>query len=187
MAFDLESEDDYSRFIATHRLPPDCTLVKTGRGYHIWAKPKKPIRSQRVDGVEIKCLGSYVLAPPSVHPSGSSYVFIVAPNGSLPEVDIEAVLGLSTQETSPEVDAAAGAAASTAASAAASAAAGAATSSPSDFAMRYGRSPYTQSLCGRATKVLTRSDGKVKKLSKSAVLEMALPKVCPIAPALLAE
>jgi len=89
-AIDIDSEDEYFRFIATHRLPPDCPVVKTGRGYHISVKPRRPIRSQRVNGIELKCLGSYVVAPPSIHPSGSPYVFQVAPNEALPVVDLEA-------------------------------------------------------------------------------------------------
>ena len=65
---DCDSDKAYFDFITTHALPPDCPVVKTGRGYHVWVKPKKPIRSQRVGSIEIKCLGSYVVAPPSIHP-----------------------------------------------------------------------------------------------------------------------
>jgi len=147
-AIDFDSEDEYSHFIAKHRLPVDCPVVKTRRGQHIWVKPRKPIRSQRINGIEIKCLGGYVVAPPSVHPSGSPYVFIVAPNGSLPVVDLEALLNLPIEQerynpTGADNDQLA---------------------APSDFPLRYGKSPYPPSLCGLATKVLTRSDSKVKKL-----------------------
>ena len=145
---DLESEDEYLNFTAAHKLPPDCPVVKTGRGNHIWFKPRKPFRSQRVNGVEIKCLGSYVVAPPSIHPSGSLYVFKVAPNGVLPEVEVEELLGLSLIDTAP----------ATVSDGSIQHAA------PSDFALRYGKSPYPQSLCGKATKVITRSDGQIKHL-----------------------
>jgi len=144
---DFDSDDEYFHFIATHRLPLDCPVVKTNRGHHLWVRPRRPVRSQRVKGVEIKCLGSYVVAPPSIHPSGSPYVFEVAPNELLPEVDLEALLGLPTQETSSEIGTS-----------------GDGNTAPSDFALRYGKSPYPQSLCGKATKVLTRSDGQVKHL-----------------------
>ena len=145
---DCDSEDAYLDFMATHRVPPDCPIVKTGRGYHIWVRPRKPIRSQRVNGVEVKCLGSYVVAPPSIHPSGLPYVFEVSPNGCLPEVDLEALLGLPLQETPPEIGTSGGSG----------------DTAPSDFAIRYGKSPYPQSLCGKATKVITRADGQVKHL-----------------------
>ena len=35
---------------------------------------------------ELRSLGSYVLAPPSIHPSGREYVWLQAPNGTLPAV-----------------------------------------------------------------------------------------------------
>ena len=147
-ALDFDSEEEYLDFKAKHRLPPDCPVVKTGRGYHIWVKPRKPIRSQRVNGVELKCIGGYIVAPPSIHPSGATYVFQVAPNGSLPEVDLQALLNLPIEHDGYQPDSADNYR----------------LAAPSDFALRYGKSPYPPSLCGLATKILTRSDGKVKKL-----------------------
>lgn len=98
-ALDFDSEDCFHTFLDRHPETASWPRVKTGRGYHIWLRPKKPVRSQRLGDVEIKCLGSYIVAPPSIHPSGSPYVFETAPNGALPEVDLEALLGaaLSTQ------------------------------------------------------------------------------------------
>lgn len=90
---DFDSEDAYYEFVKEHRLPPDCPVVRTARGFHVWLRPQKPIRTQRLDGVEIKCLGSYVVAPPSIHPSGAPYRFKAGPNGTLPEVDLEQLLG----------------------------------------------------------------------------------------------
>jgi len=84
---DCDSEELFHDFTSTYHLPPDCPVVKTGRGYHVWVKPERPIRSQRVSGVEIKCIGSYVVAPPSVHPSRTPYDFVVVPNGGLPEAE----------------------------------------------------------------------------------------------------
>jgi hypothetical protein len=143
---DCDSEDIYQDFIATHELPKNCPIVKTARGYHIWLRPKKAIRSQNIGNFELKCLGSYIVAPPSIHPSGVPYVFQVAPNGAIPEVDLDILFNLQSEVTEPvkanQKD----------------------LNTPSDFAIRYGKSPYPQSLCGRATKVLTRSDGNVKKL-----------------------
>ncbi len=76
---DCDSEEAFRDFTATHDLPPGCPVVKTGRGYHIWVKPKRPLRSQLASGVEIKCLGSYVVAPPSIHPNGTHYIFVIPP------------------------------------------------------------------------------------------------------------
>ena len=62
-AFDLDSEEKYRNFIATHLLPETCPVIKTGRGYHIWFKPKKAIPSQLFDGIEIKYRSTPVQQP----------------------------------------------------------------------------------------------------------------------------
>jgi hypothetical protein len=50
--------------------------VRTPRGMHVYVFLKNPIRTQlQVNGkVDIKAEGGYVLAPPTIHPSGSPYV-----------------------------------------------------------------------------------------------------------------
>ena len=156
---DCDSEDAYSHFIDTHKLPRDCPVVKTGRGYHIWFKPRAPVKSQRVDGTEIKCLGSYIVAPPSIHPNGTPYAFLVAPDGSLPEVDLDGLFRLPTRSPVPHASS---------------------PTAPSDFALRYGKSPYPQNLYGRATKVLTRSDGEIKYLVSLRCWKWHCPKCAPL-------
>jgi len=158
---DCDSESAFRNFTATHRLTSDCPVVKTGRGYHIWVKPKKPIRSQRVGNVEIKCLGSYIVVPPSTHPSGASYVFQVPPDGVLPEVDLEALFNL-TDNSGCKGKGVAN------------------FDAPSDFALRYGKSPYPQSLCGLATKIMTKPDGQVKKLLSLRCWKWHCPKCAPL-------
>lgn len=51
---------------------------------------------------------------------------------------------------------------------------------PSDFALRYGKSPYPRSLCGLATKVFSRSDGKVKHLLSLRDWKWDCPKCAPL-------
>jgi hypothetical protein len=92
-------------------------------------------------------VGTYVVAPPSVHPSGAAYVFEIAPDGALPEVDLQALLELPADTVVSEASGAS-----------------IPLTGPSDFALRYGKSFYPEALCGMATKVLTRRDGRVKKL-----------------------
>lgn len=53
-------------------VDPGC-VVKTGRGIHIYCKYNSCVKSSIVSGVEIKSDGTYVVAPPSLHPSGSLY------------------------------------------------------------------------------------------------------------------
>jgi len=61
---------------------PATVRSKTGRGYHFWYlcapnefRPKVGI----FDGVDIRATGSYVVAPPSIHPSGRKYEWVVPP------------------------------------------------------------------------------------------------------------
>lgn len=89
------------------------------------------------------------MAPPSVHLDGRAYAFEVAPNGALPEVDVGELLGLGEVDSLAQSGQDASVRQNTA---------------PSDFAIRYGKSPFPQFMCGKATKILTRSDGRMKKL-----------------------
>ena len=53
-------------------------LVKTGKGFHIylWVDTEKPVKTGKLQKVDIKGEGGYVVAPPSLHPSGKQYTFI---------------------------------------------------------------------------------------------------------------
>jgi hypothetical protein len=70
---DFDCQDTYHKFARKHALPPGCPVVRTGRGFHIWGKPLKPMGSQRLDGIEVKCMGSYIVAPPSAHPNQDNH------------------------------------------------------------------------------------------------------------------
>ena len=74
---DFDSEDAFETFLNSHPKAAVWPRVKTRRGYHLWVKPKKPIRSQRVGDVDVKCLGTYVNALPSIQPSAFAYLFEV--------------------------------------------------------------------------------------------------------------
>ena len=54
--------------------------VKTGRGWHVYIRPDRPpgatftLKADGIEGVHhVKADGGYVVAPPSIHPSGSRY------------------------------------------------------------------------------------------------------------------
>jgi len=51
-------------------------VVATNRGFHVHVRTKLPVTSRKLDGVEIRSDGNYVVAPPSVHPDGAVYQFI---------------------------------------------------------------------------------------------------------------
>ncbi len=56
---------------------PDTPTVKTGKGYHYYFKYREGIRNfQKRDdlpGIDLRGDGGYVVAPPSIHPSGEKY------------------------------------------------------------------------------------------------------------------
>lgn len=156
---DFDSADLFHSFLKAHPGAASWPRVRTGRGFHLWLRPKRPVSTQRHDGLEVKSLGSYVVAPPSIHPNGTTYVFEVAPDGVLPEVDLEELLGLGQIDLHAKPIGRA---------------------APSDFALRYGKSPWPQSMCGKATKVLTRSDGKVKHLLSLRCWKWDCPKCAPL-------
>lgn len=65
--------------------------VATSRGHHVYVRLTKATRTRPLlnadgkrTGVDIKSLGGYVIAPPSIHPSGKQYTSV---NHLIPKVD----------------------------------------------------------------------------------------------------
>jgi hypothetical protein len=52
--------------------------VRTSRGYHVYLRVStdKTVPSVKFNGVDVKAEGGYVVAPPSIHPSGARYAFV---------------------------------------------------------------------------------------------------------------
>lgn len=96
-AIDFDEEELYNSWAWDNPgLAGKLPTVKTGRGYHVYCRTEHT-KTKPLDGVDVKASG-YVLAPPSNHPSGAIYQWIVPLNGSLQSVDL-ADFGLSlTQE-----------------------------------------------------------------------------------------
>ncbi len=99
IVIDFENEKAFKDFIGkVKQLEGDplnyaigsTWIVKTGRGYHVYLKlpygPEVRTKPKLKEGVDIKGEGGYVVAPPSLHPSGATYTFIVNnPKNSLPQ------------------------------------------------------------------------------------------------------
>jgi len=52
-------------------------VVRTGRGWHLWfSSSGLASRAGIIEGVDTRGRGGYVVAPPSVHPSGARYAFV---------------------------------------------------------------------------------------------------------------
>ena len=77
--FDAESPELFEAgldFVTKVSSPRFIHAVRTHRGGHIYFQTKRPIRTIGKGGgrpYEIRASGSYVMAPPSIHPSGTSY------------------------------------------------------------------------------------------------------------------
>jgi Bifunctional DNA primase/polymerase, N-terminal len=59
----------------------ETPIVATGRGLHVYARSDPPTATEKRDGFELKADGGYVVAPPSIHPSGEMYRWLIAPVG----------------------------------------------------------------------------------------------------------
>ncbi|HMT20663.1 MAG TPA: bifunctional DNA primase/polymerase [Promineifilum sp.] len=47
--------------------------VQTSRGVHVYLFIDEPVPTMRAGNIDVKAAGGYVLAPPSIHPSGTPY------------------------------------------------------------------------------------------------------------------
>ena len=58
-------------------------VVSTGRGWHLYmATAGLPTRAAVLPGVDLRGVGGYVVAPPSLHPSGHRYRFVDPASGA---------------------------------------------------------------------------------------------------------
>ena len=82
------SLDDLGQF------PTTRTASTGGGGFHVWFRYAGPVRGKLADtdGVDIKSHNGYLVAPPSIHPSGGRYVWIDEhPAAVLPDHLVERV------------------------------------------------------------------------------------------------
>ncbi len=78
LVLDLDSEEAKDALCATKLSLPTTARARTGRGWHLWFRARLGVQNRTnlmpdIRGVDLKALGGYVVVPPSVHPSGSSY------------------------------------------------------------------------------------------------------------------
>lgn len=92
MAVDLDGEgaNDLLRK-AGIGLPVEAPLSKTGNGNHVLLRTHEPVGDHvgliSTDGgkpqIDIRGIG-YIVVPPSIHPNGNKYEWIIPPNGEIP-------------------------------------------------------------------------------------------------------
>lgn len=61
---------------------PRAPRVKTSKGFHVYFKSQEELRcfTRRLPGLDGRGEGGYIIAPPSVHPSGEVYEWLVMPS-----------------------------------------------------------------------------------------------------------
>lgn len=73
----IDCDSDSALELAKNNGLPDCPVSKTGRGYQFFYNYEPGIRNfQKRDdlpGIDLRGEGGYVVAPPSVHPTGAIY------------------------------------------------------------------------------------------------------------------
>jgi len=77
---DLDSKELLGFFYGSHPTLMSAPLVSTGKGWHIYVTWKEQPRTRHLRGIDIIANG-YVLCPPSIHPNGHVYKFIIPLRG----------------------------------------------------------------------------------------------------------
>jgi hypothetical protein len=84
--FDIQEVFDYWFSL----FPIKTYMVKTRRGVHVYIKTIEPAKNYHSELLDVKAERGYVLAPPSIHPSGFEYQVLmdssIAQYGALEEV-----------------------------------------------------------------------------------------------------
>ena len=99
-----EGEEELTQRGWTH---PATAMVKTGKGRQCYFKHPGGDVSNRVrlaTGLDLKADGGYVVAPPSVHPNGNTYKWIIRPEegfAECPDWLLEAIGEPSARQTEP--------------------------------------------------------------------------------------
>lgn len=78
VALDFDAHLTARSFLDLHPEFEDGTIrVVTARGQHVWVQVRERVATLRIEeiGLDIKAEGSYVVAPPSIHPTGQPYEF----------------------------------------------------------------------------------------------------------------
>ena len=85
---DIDGEEGEESIKQNRLYLPPTPCVKTGKGYHYYFKYQDGVRNftKRYPGIDLRGEGGYVLAPPSTHPSGMKYEWLIPLDSNLSEL-----------------------------------------------------------------------------------------------------
>lgn len=73
---DFDSQESFDKWLTTHRsLAKELPITRTRRGGHVYFR-SSPMQTAKFDDGEIRSDGSYLIAPPTLHPSGIRYSWL---------------------------------------------------------------------------------------------------------------
>jgi len=92
VVIDFDDPEIYYKFFDAEKIEKDTLVIKTSRGIQVYLlEPftEKPTKSAKIPELkmEIRSSGNYVVAPPSIHPSGAQYVFLNPKVKNIKEVE----------------------------------------------------------------------------------------------------
>lgn len=79
----------------------ETPVVATARGFHVYLRTAEATPSGKLDGVDIQSEGKYVVAPPSVHPGGTTYEFINPEVSDILQISSLEAVGIEAQHVKP--------------------------------------------------------------------------------------
>lgn len=84
---DIDGEEGAAQWldmVGPDEFLPDRWVAKTGRGLHLWYANIEPTPSMKLGTLlDLKGQGGYVAAPPSLHPDGHRYSWLLEPTDEL--------------------------------------------------------------------------------------------------------
>lgn len=94
MVRDFDSAEGYRSWAERHpSLASSLPTVRTGKGFHVYARSASPVASRafhrggEAEPGELRGEGCYVVTAPSLHASGIRYAWAIPPGGGIPIVD----------------------------------------------------------------------------------------------------
>ena len=89
MVRDFDTENSYESWRESNpQTAKHAPTSKTSRGFHIFVRTNGPTKTRRLGDGELRGDGAYVVAPPSIHPTGVSYIWMIPPDSDIPHIDL---------------------------------------------------------------------------------------------------